>query len=298
MNTYKEATRSKNFVLSAELPMHPNMSAVHTVRAATALATSVDGIVLTDNQYGQTHMSPIAAASLLLRRGVDPIVQLCCRNRNRTALVSELLGMRAIGVTSVLLIQGNKVPDGFEPRPRSVMDMQAKELISTAQTINLDEDLAGDDFLILAAGTVHDPQPGWQPEELEGKTTAGAQVIITQLCFDVEMLKRYMAYLVAQKLVHKMSFVISLATLPSADVAKWLRDNRRRALIPPDVIVRLEQSVDAEAEGVAICCELLQQYAEIPGVSGVNLITPGDPDTINAAVRDSGLRSLNTGGIR
>ena len=269
--------------------MHPQSSAADAVSGAAALSACVDGVVLTDNQYGQTHMSPLAAASLLLEAGVDPIVQLCCRNRNRTALVSELLGMRAIGVTSVMLIQGNKVPDGFEPRPRSVMDMQAKELISTAQTINLDEDLAGEDFLIIASGTVHDPQPGWQPEELVGKTSAGAQVIITQLCFDVEMLKRYMAYLVAQKLVHQMSFVISLATLPSADVARWLRDNRRRALIPPDIIKRLEQSVDGEAEGVAICSELLRQYAEIPGISGVNLISPGDPGTIAAAVRDSGL---------
>lgn len=170
------------------------------------------------------------------------------------------------------------------------MDMQVKELIATALTINDDEDLPGDDFLIIAAGTVHDPQPGWEPEELQAKTAAGAQLIITQLCFDVELLKRYMSYLVARKLVHTMSFVISLATLPSADIAQWLRDNRRRALIPPGVIQRLEQSVDSEAEGVAICSELLQQYAEIPGISGVNLITPGDPDTINAAVRDSGLR--------
>ena len=291
MHTYKKAIREKDLVLSAELPLRPDMSAADVVRSATPLAANVDGILLTDNQYGQTHMSQIAAASLLLGAHFDPIVQLCCRNRNRIALISELLGMQALGVTSIMLIRGNKVPDGIVPRPKSVMDMQARQLIATAQTIKDDDHLGGDDFLVVASGTVHEPPPGWVAQELHAKGSAGAQVIITQLCFDVCLMKRYMAVLVAQKVVRELNVVVSLATLPSAEVATWLRDNRRRALIPDDVIERLAQAVDPEIEGVAICSEVMQQYAEIPGISGINLMTPGSLDTLVAAVSTSGLRA-------
>ena len=104
-------------------------------------------------------------------------------------------------------------------------------------------------------------------------------------------MKRYMAVLVAQNVVRELNIVVSLATLPSAEVATWLRDNRRRALIPDDVIERLAQAVDPEIEGVAICVEAMQQYAEIPGISGINLMTPGSLDTLVAAVSTSGLRA-------
>ena len=96
--------------------------------------------------------------------------------------------------------------------------------------------------------------------------------------------------MVAKRMTHRMQFIISLATLPSARIAEFMRDNRRRALIPPEVIKRLEQSADAESEGVAICSELLQQYEEIPGVRGVNITTLGSVDTIGAAIQASGLR--------
>ncbi len=264
------------------------MSATELIADARFLSESVDGIVLTDNQYGQTHMSTSAAAGLLLGSGVDPIVQLSCRNRNRIALVSELLGARAQGVTSIMLIEGAKVPKGFEPRPKSVMDMNAKELIATAKLMNDDEKLVGNKYLIATSGTVHSPQPGWEPKELIAKADAGAQIIVSQLCFDIDILKRYMTFLGTKKMSHRVQFIISLATLPSAGIARFLRDNRRRALIPAGVIKRLEQSNDAEAEGVAICSELLQIYSEIPGVSGANLMTLGTADTIGAAINASG----------
>jgi methylenetetrahydrofolate reductase (NADPH) len=291
LNTYLQAFAEREFVLSAELPLKPGMSATDVVADAGSLFENVDGVVLTDNQYGVTHMSTTAAASLLIGSGIDPIVQLSCRNRNRTALVSELLGTRALGVTSLLLIEGAKVPKGFEPRPKSVLDMNTKELIATAQLINEDEKISGEDAQIITTGTVHQPQPGWEPEEMNAKADAGATIIVTQLCFDADLLRRYMSALVAKKMTHRLQFIVSLATLPSAHIAEFLRDNRRRALIPPAVIKRLQQSLDAEAEGVAICSELLQQYAEIPGIRGVNLMTLGSVDTIGSAVNASGIRS-------
>jgi len=291
LKTYYQAFGEREFVLSAELQLKPDMSASDVVADGRALSANVDGVVLTDNQYGQTHMSTSAAASLLLGAGIDPIVQLSCRNRNRTALVSELLGVRALGATSVMLIEGAKVPKGFEPRPRPVLDMHAKELIATAKLINEDGALSGTDFLIVTSGTVHSPQPGWEPEELLAKSEAGARIIMTQLCFDVDLLKRYISTLISKKMTHQVRFIVSLATLPSLSIARFLRDNRRRALIPASVLKRLGQSNDAEEEGVLICSELLQQYSEIPGISGANLMTLGTVDTIGAAISASGVRN-------
>lgn len=265
------------------------MTADNVMTRGRLLAGYVDALLLTDNEYGRTHMSASIAASLLQPAGIDPVVQLSCRNRNRIALVSELLGLRALGISSVMLIEGNKVPREFLPRPKSVMDMHVKELIATARMINDDENIAGS-FHILAAGTVHDPQPGWRSEELQAKAAAGAQTIVTQLCFDSELLKRYMKNLVEQQFLHHANVMVSLGTLVDAKNAIRMRDTRRRALVPQAIIHRLAQSSDPEAEGVAICTELLQEYAEIPGVSGVNLVTGGELETIGTAVSASGLR--------
>ena len=275
--------------MTAELPLLPDATASTVIADAKSLSTHVDGLLLTDNQYGQVHMSPMAAAGFLIGAGLDPIVQLSCRNRNRIALISEILGFRAMGVSSLMLIQGTKVPKNYQPRPAAVMDMQPRELIATAKLINEDDGLGRHEFLIAASGTIHDRKAAPQQEELLAKANAGARLIITQICFDIELLKRYISDLVSRKLTHRLQIFISLAAPPSAAKASFLRDNRRRALVPDAIIRRLEQSVDAEAEGVAIASELIQQYAEIPGVTGINLVPVDSLETAKSAIELSGV---------
>ena len=104
-------------------------------------------------------------------------------------------------------------------------------------------------------------------------------------------LRRYMTHLVEAQLTWRCAIIVSVATLPSAVSARWLRKNLRGSLVPMKVVRRLEQARDPELEGVTICAELLQELSEIPGVSGANLLTPGDPETVAAAIRAAGLRS-------
>ena len=289
LSAFYEACVSKELVVTAELPLLPDATASTVIADAKSLSTHVDGLLLTDNQYGQVHMSPMAAAGFLIGAGLDPIVQLSCRNRNRIALISEILGFRAMGVSSLMLIQGTKVPKNYQPRPAAVMDMQPRELIATAKLINEDDGLGRHEFLIAASGTIHDRKAAPQQEELLAKANAGARLIITQICFDIELLKRYISDLVSRKLTHRLQIFISLAAPPSAAKASFLRDNRRRALVPDAIIRRLEQSVDAEAEGVAIASELIQQYAEIPGVTGINLVPVDSLETAKSAIELSGV---------
>ena len=162
-------------MVTAELPLSPDSTGETVVAGADLLRECADGYLLTDNQYGRTHMSPVAAASILLNHGFNPIMQLTCRNRNRIALLGELLGARAMGIDSLLLARGGKVPDGYKARPKAVMDMDSKELIATAGMINRDESLGSEtEFLIGTSATVHEPVPNWRPEELMAKADIGA----------------------------------------------------------------------------------------------------------------------------
>ena len=104
------------------------------------------------------------------------------------------------------------------------------------------------------------------------------------------VLRNYMARIVASKLTHKLNFIMALSPLPSADVAQWMRDNVKGALVPDSIIERMERASDPEREGIEICAELLQELATIPGVSGVNLSTLGNLETIPAAIDASGVR--------
>ena len=231
--SFREALATKDFVVTAELPLTPDATAQSLVDDAGSLEGYVDGILLTDNQYGRPHMAPSAAASILLGSGFDPIVQLSCRNRNRIALLGELLGANAMGVETLMLVRGSALPNSYKPRPKAVMDMGTKELIAAARKINDDESLnSKNTFLIGGTGTVHDPDPDWRPEELTAKVDAGLQLIITQLCHDTGILRNYMDFLVQQKLLRRLNVIVSVAIILSAEVAEWLRGTRRRAIIP------------------------------------------------------------------
>lgn len=288
--SFREALNSKDFVVAAELALTPDSTRESVLADADVAADVVDGFLLTDNQYGQPHMAPSAASSILLGGGFSPILQLSCRNRNRIALLGELLGARALGIDSLMLVRGSKVPDGYKPRPKAVMDVDAKELIATARMVNEDENLGPTHtFLLGASATAHDPAPNWRPEELLAKAEAGAQMIITQLCMDLPLLQRYVAFLVEQQLVRRMSAVISIAVPTSVELAIWLRDNRRGAVVPDVLLKALEGATDPARVGVDYCAELVQEVRRIPGVSGVNFVATGNTGAIHEVLRQAGI---------
>ncbi len=291
MKTLRDAIRTKEFVLTADLSLVPDSSAASIVEQARILGPHVDAIQVTENQYGTIHLSPLAAASILINEGIDPVMQLSCCNRNRAALIADLLGARSIGVTSVQIVQGKKMPDSYQPQPKQVKDLGVEELIATAKVIKEDanpKDAA--DFLIGAVVRARIPKPDETMPRLLGKIDAGAQFIQTQICFDANILRRYVAHLVSLKLIQRCSVIADIAALPSAESARWLRDNLRHVVIPNSIIRRLDRSEDPEQEGIVICSEQLREIAATPGVSGANVITMGSPKMIVEAIQASGLR--------
>ena len=149
--TLLDALRKRDFILIAELSLDPGSDVEEITEQAKLLRPHFDAIQVTENQYGALHMSPLAAASILLTEGVDPILQISVCNRNRAALIGDLLGARALGIRNVQLVQGKKMPDSYQPQPTQVKDISVEELIATTKLINEDPELSGSvDFLIGA----------------------------------------------------------------------------------------------------------------------------------------------------
>jgi 5,10-methylenetetrahydrofolate reductase len=292
LTNFREALLSQDFSISAELSLKRESIAVDVHRQVDALDQLVDGIQVVDNPWSWVQMSAVAAAGLVQQKGVDPIPLLTCRDRNRVALYSDLLGLRAMGVTSVLLTYGKNLQSKIQLKATEVFDTTGIEFVSVASKLNNDPSLgAGEDFFIGTGARVFRPGAEWPAKSLKARVDAGARFVQSQFCFDTDAIRAYADALVSLKLTWKCAVIISLAVLPSANAAIWFKKNMPAINIPMKVVERLNSASDPELEGIKICSELMQEISEIPGVSGVNLMTMGDPGLIPAAIRASGLRS-------
>ena len=290
MKTFKDAVRNSDFAVSAEIYLRPETDSDSLRIQTDILKESVDGILLTDNQFGQLHLSTIAAASILLNNGIDPIVQLTSRNRNRIALISDLLGAGALGVTSLLLVAGERAPVNLKPKPKPVLDLSAIDLILTASTVKIDEKLTvNPDFLVGGVVTPVLPKPRWKAKQVREKIDAGAQFLQTHICMDVELLRHYLKHLVENKLIQRTSVIGAVAVLGDAGDAVWLRDNRPNVMLPDSVVERLENAADPRAEGIRICAETVRAMRDIPGLAGVNIMAARDLTAIPEVIREAGL---------
>ena len=251
----------------------------------------MDAVLLTDNQFGQIHMSTLAGSALLIQNGVDAIMQLSCRNRNRIALLGDLFGAAALGVTSLLLVRGQKVPKEMEPRPKAVLDVSATELIAIATAMKSNERLESFPDFFLGVVLAQQPNAGKVPKKLIENIDAGAQFVQMPICMDIDFLRHYMKHLVANKLVRRVSVMAATAILQSADDARWLRENRALVQIPDAIVDRLDRADDPEREGITICIEQLSALAEIPGISGATIMPGTNHADIPEIVKAAGLAS-------
>ena len=292
MRKFREAVQSDTFSISAELTLKRETTSADIFQQIDVLGDIVDGIQITDSPWSWVQMSPVAASSLLLQRGVDPIPIMTCRDRNRIALQSDLIGLRAMGVTSLLLTRGHRVPKEHHIVATTVFDTTGRELIGMANSLNEEESTGpGEQFYIGTGARAYRPRKDWRAESLNARASAGARFLQTQLYFNTDIIRAYIKALVQAKLTWKYAVMISLTTLPSAKTALWLKNNMPDSRIPDHVIKRLEDAADAEQEGINICAELMQEISQIPGVSGVNLMTMGNPESIPEAINQSGLRT-------
>ena len=293
--TFKERLRAGWFVMTAEVTPPLSCDPEDLLRKAAPLRGLADAVNVTDGAGARAHMGALAAAALLNRDGIEPILQLACRDRNRIALQSDLMGAAALGIRNLMLLGGDDPTAGDQPETKAVFDIDSKTLIETARRLRDEGTLptgrrvaGGARFLIGAADVPLDPPAGWQPATLAAKVSAGAQFVQTQFCMDAAIVRRYVAALAAAGLMRQQfALLVGVTPLRSAKSARWMKDRLFGTIIPDTLIARMEQAADPAREGARICVELIEELSTVPSVAGVHIMAPGNdaaiPEVIAAA---------------
>ena len=291
LKTFRDAIRTEDFVVTATLPLRPSTTREHIESYADQLKALVNGLQVGDNWQAEGHMDVLAAAGILLNRGVDPVVHLCCRDRNRVALQGCLLGAAALGVSSLLLSHGQKLPERFRGKVKGVFDTQPAQLFSLAQQFDSDSDGATDSqFLIGTPVPVIKPQEDWQAAQIHQRIESGVRFIQTRPCLNMTMLRSYMQGIVGLKLPHRAAFIVELPVLTSVQAAQVIKDSHPGVRIPGKLLRQVAESNDPLATGVSIAADALAQMTSIPGVSGVNILCDGEPGIVVDVVNAAGIR--------
>ena len=292
---------SGRFVMTAEVVPPISCDPRDLLHKAAPLKGLADAVNVTDGAGARAHMGALAAAAILLNAGLEPILQLTCRDRNRIGLQGDLMGASALGIRNLLILTGDKPSAGDQPDATAVFDLDSKTLSQTAHMIGSEGQLptgtkvAGAvPFLIGAADMPIDPKPDWQPTGLKAKIAVGARFAQTQFCMDAGVLRRYMARLTEAGVLPGLAMLIGINPLRSAKSAHWMRNHLFGTIIPDAMIERMEKAADPAAEGRRICVEYIEEIAEIPGVAGVHIMAPGNDAAIPEAIKMARARVQRT----
>lgn len=277
----RQKIEAGTFVLTSEITPPLSTDPNDLLERGKPMNGLADAVNVTDGASARTHLESTVAAYLLKQSGIEPILQLTCRDRNRIALQSQLVGAAALGIENILALTGDNPKAGDQPDAKPVFDLDSSQLIATAACIRDKHELphgravAGKaNYFIGAADAPVDPKDDWKPTSLEKKLNAGAQFTQTQFCMDTGVLRRYLARLEQHGLLGRVSILVGVAPLASAKSARWIRDNLPGSIVPDWIVERMENASEPKAEGEAICVELLKEMKEIRGIAGAHIMAP------------------------
>ncbi len=280
------------FVLTAEVTPPVSADRGELLAKAAPLAGLADAVNVTDGAGARPHLGAVTAAAMLVEAGIEPILQLTCRDRNRIALQSDLLSAAAAGVRNLLMLRGDDPSVGDQPDAKPVFDLDARQLLETARRLRDAGELptgrkisGSAPFFLGAADNPIDPPPGWEPKALAAKVEAGAQFVQTQFCMDAGVARRYLARLAEYGLTGKLRFLIGVAPLRSAKSARWMKERLYGTVIPDALIERMERASDPADEGRRICVETIAALTGIPGVAGVHIMAPNNDAAVAGVIR-------------
>lgn len=279
MSRLEDRLRAREFVLTAEL-LTVNTGGLDAVHERFApFEDYVDAVNATDNTAAHAHASAVGVAIALSRLGMEPVLQLACRDRNRIALQADILGAALHGVENLCCMTGDDVTAGDEPEARRVFDLDSPQLIATAATLASGRTLSGrtlDPPPHLFIGAVENPAAPPYEHRVERalkKVHAGARFIQLQLTFERDHLERFMAEAVAQGLASEAALIPSICLVRSPSALRFVDEKVPGISVPHELIERCEQSDDPEEACFRLGVELAEHALALPGVAGLHLIS-------------------------
>ncbi|MDH3521066.1 MAG: methylenetetrahydrofolate reductase [Myxococcales bacterium] len=299
-----------HFAVTAEVEPPKGHDADFIRGKAALLVGCVDAANITDNQTAIVRMSSIATGIVLLQGGLDPVIQMTCRDRNRLAMQSDLLGAAALGVRNVLCLSGDHQSFGNHPGAKNVHDIDSIQLVRMVKEMRDEsrfqcgEEIAGGGppyFIGAAANPFADPV-ALRPHRLAKKVAAGADFVQTQLVYDLDRFREYMARVVEMGLHERVAILAGVGPLKSTGMARYMRDKVPGMAVPDALVERMAGAVadlDPQdkaarqeawrAEGIAICIELTRELKQIQGVAGVHIMAIGWEAAVRPIVEGAGL---------
>ena len=294
----EQVLQSGNFAVTAEINVPDGADPDRILKHSAALAAACDAINIPDASGANVHISGLTVSALLIRQGIEPVLQLACRDRNRIALQGDLLGGAALGVRNVLCLTGDGIQAGDQPEAKAVFDFDSIALLQTARILRDEGHFlngrALDTAPRLFLGAVENPFApplDFRPLRLKKKIEAGANFIQTQFCFDVPQLQRFMQT-VRDLGLHERAFILAgVGPLRSARSAEWMRAHVPGVVIPDPLIRRLRALPETRQpeEGKNICTEIISQLREIKGVRGVHVMSYHNEELAAEIIAEAGL---------
>ena len=279
MSTLERKLAARELVVTAELPAVDGGGLAEVQRQLEPMRAYGDAFNVTDNPSAHAHVSPLAVAIGLRQAGVEPVMQLTCRDRNRLALESELMGAAMHGIENICCLTGDDVTAGDEPEARPVFDLDGIRLIALARALERGHYLSGRTieppprFLIGAVENPGAPPPEHRVRRAAEKALAGARFLQLQLCLYPEMLQRFMAVAHETGLTERVAMIPSVCILRSAAGIRFVASRVPGIQVPPETVARVEHAADAEAECLQIAYELASHALALPGVAGLHVIS-------------------------
>ena len=276
---FRDKVKRRDFVVTAEMPVIDGGGMAEVTRQLDFMAVYLDAVNATDNAAAHAHASPLSVAIALKACGIEPVMQLACRDRNRLNLQAEIVGAAMHGIENVSCMTGDDVVAGDEPETRRVFDLDSPQLLNVARGLKDGRYLSGRVLKPaprLFLGAVENP--GAPPFEhrvarARKKADAGAQFLQLQICFMPERLEAFMARAVATGLAERCALIPSILIVRSALALKFVEDKVAGIEVPPGTIARAEAAADQQIECFDIACGLAEHARSLPGVAGLHFIS-------------------------
>ncbi|MGE5807124.1 MAG: methylenetetrahydrofolate reductase [Ignavibacteria bacterium] len=297
--TLREKIESNRFVVCGEITPPQSCDGNVLRDKLKYFKEYADAVNITDNQRAIVHLSSIASAKILLDEDVEPIMQMTCRDRNRLAIQSDLLGAAALGIKNLLCLTGDHQISGDQPEARGVFDLDSVQLVAAAARMNSGFLLSGfemkkkPEFFIGAAAN-----PFAEPFEMRlinlfKKAEAGARFIQTQPVFDLEPFRRWMEK-AAELGLHKKTVIIAgIMPVHSIKVLKWMKEKVPGMKINDEYICRISEAHDPKEEGIKIALELIDEVKNLEGVRGIHLMPVMWESVTPVIISESRIKEFN-----